>query len=71
MIPGGFKIGRVYAHTTGAELRIVGAARTYHHGWTLVGEDEQGNLRPIGSDESHTENYTDVTDEARRRGITP
>ena len=56
-----FQYGKVYKHSTGGTLRIVGVADTHVHGKCLVGEDDLGNLIPIGQDESAAVNYIEVT----------
>ena len=59
-----FEIGKYYKHSGGKRLHIVGVAKTYSYGWTLVGE-EMGydNLLPVGSSESNAENYIEITEE--------
>ena len=56
-----FEIGNYYQHTTGRVICIIGTARTFFHGDTLLGEDDQGSLIPIGKDEASTINYHRVS----------
>lgn len=56
----GFEIGKSYKHTSGAKLHIVGMVQTHIYGLCLVGEDEEGQLKPIGIDRGATENWTKI-----------
>ena len=57
-----FQFGKIYKHTTGSILRIVGFAYTYTYGQCFVGEDECGNLSPVGMTEDHSVNFTEITE---------
>lgn len=58
-----FELGKFYKHTTGEKLYICGVVDTNAYGKTLVGEDEYGNLIPIGNHEYATDNYHEITKE--------
>lgn len=66
-----FEIGKCYRHTTGRTLRIVGSAFTLMHGPCLVGEDEHGQLIPVGPDETNAVNYTEISLESWAESMTP
>jgi hypothetical protein len=52
-----FQYGKTYRHTSGDILSIVGIANTRTYGKCLIGEDQNGNLKPIGQSEDNTEGY--------------
>lgn len=47
----GFRVGKTYQHQNGRTIRIVGFAQTWHYGLCLVGERDDGSLRPVSIDE--------------------
>ncbi len=61
-----FEIGKVYQHTSGQMMKIVGEVETTTHGKTLVGEvgdpDRWHDLKPIGHDEAAAENWAEATE---------
>ena len=53
-----FKYGKTYIHEgTGDILRIVGCADTYSYGKCLIGEDQHGELFPVGQEEDNFQNW--------------
>lgn len=58
-----FELGKVYQHTTGIQMKIVGEANTTLYGKCLVGEDNYGKLKPIGADSSNAENWIEITED--------
>lgn len=63
MVENEFELGKFYKHTTGEKLYICDVVDTYAYGKALVGEDEYGNLSPIGNHKYATENYHEITKE--------
>ena len=55
-----FEIGKSYVHTSGREMSIVGFAKTYAYDWTLIGEETNGSLIPVGGDETATVGWSCV-----------
>ncbi len=59
-----FETGKFYRHTTGQDLAILGELETTMYGKCLVAEsNKSGDLIPVGSDESATQNYIEITKE--------
>jgi hypothetical protein len=59
-----FEIGKFYKHTTGQQIAIVGEVETTMYGRCLVAEcSDKADLLPVGADESHAENYSEITKE--------
>lgn len=58
-----FELGKYYQHTTGAKLYICGLSETYYHGRCFIGENEHGELSPIGSSEENAMNYHEINKE--------
>ena len=58
-----FKLGRYYQHTTGEKIKIVALADTYMWGRTMIAEKIGTiELRTVGSDETSTVNYTEISE---------
>lgn len=55
-----FEVGRYYKHTTGKIIKIVGAVMSDTYGMTAIAEDMSGNFKPVGTDESHTINWSQI-----------
>ena len=49
-----FENGKSYEHSTGKHMRIIGELETYAYGLALIGEDDEGNLFPVGKKEENT-----------------
>ena len=58
-----FEVGRYYRHSSGGCMHIVGSVKTDTYGWTLIGEDKSGNIRPVGIGEGYAENWYEITEE--------
>ena len=58
-----FEIGKYYQHSSGNCMHIVGSANTSTYGWTLIGEEISGNLRPVGVGEGYAENWYEISEE--------
>lgn len=58
-----FELGKVYQHTTGIQIKIVGEASTTLYGECLVSEDYYGTLKPVGTDTSNAENWFEITED--------
>lgn len=60
-----FEIGKCYRHTTGHEIKIVGLLNTTMYGVTLMAEcvGTREEFMPVGSDESATQNYIEISNE--------
>lgn len=56
-----FEIGKTYQHTTGKRMTIIGRLKTHTYGECLIGEDDAGELLPVGED--HSDNWQEVEDE--------
>ena len=56
-----FEIGNYYQHTGGRVLSIIGTAYTFFHGQCLLGEEDDGSLIPVGSDEAAAVNWHQVS----------
>jgi hypothetical protein len=56
-----FELGKYYQHTTGSKLYICGISDTYYHGRCFVGENEYGELMPIGNTQENAMNYKEIT----------
>ena len=52
-----FEIGKSYLHSSGKTLIIVSSANTHAHGWCLIGEDQRGDLMPVGNHEGAFANW--------------
>jgi hypothetical protein len=52
-----FEIGKTYKHTTGKRMTIIGRLNTKTYGETLVGEDDRGELLPVGEKEENAINW--------------
>ena len=57
-----FKIGKTYQHTTGKRMTIIGRLKTHAYGVCLVGEDDAGELCPVGENEENAVNWYEVED---------
>lgn len=59
-----FEIGKKYRHTTGTEISVVGRLQTTMYGNTLIAECVKTfeDLITVGSDESATANWSEITD---------
>ena len=56
-----FEIGKYYMHPGGEQLAIVGEVMTTLHGHCLVAESNRShNLKPVGRDEGHAENWFEI-----------
>lgn len=58
-----FELGKYYQHTTGTKIHICGLGETYYHGRCFVGENNNGELSPVGSDESSAVNFHEISKE--------
>jgi hypothetical protein len=58
-----FELGKYYKHTTGSKLYICGLGETYYHGRCFIGENERGELFPIGNTQENAMNYKEITKE--------
>lgn len=58
-----FELGKYYQHTTGTKLYICGIGETIYHGRCFIGENQCGELAPIGCSEHNTVNFTEITKE--------
>ena len=58
-----FELGKYYQHTTGMKLHICGLSDTYYHGRCFVGENNKGELLPVGSDEASAVNFHEISKE--------
>ena len=58
-----FEMGHYYAHTTGSKIHICGSAHSIAYGETTIAENEFGNFIPVGTSESYTVNYHEITKE--------
>ena len=51
-----FKLGKTYQFAGGPrQMTIVGSAHTRTWGWCLIGEDNEGNLLPVGMEETNAQ----------------
>lgn len=58
-----FEIGKTYQHTSGKKMTIVGSAHTKAYGWCLIGEENDGYLKPIGTgDDGYAQNWEEVNE---------
>ena len=56
-----FEIGKVYKHSSGQIMAIVGKVNTTGYGECLVGECfDMVNLKPIGMDEDATQGWEEI-----------
>ena len=58
-----FELGKYYRHTSGRKLYICGLAETNTYDRCFVGEDEKGNLSPVGNTEENAINHVQITKE--------
>ncbi len=57
-----FQIGKFYEHSAGMQMAIVGEVLTTMYGNTLIAECSNcGDFRPVGRDESATQNWSEIT----------
>jgi len=58
-----FEIGKYYKHSGGGVMHIIGAAQTTLYGWCLVAEEHaSANLKPVGCNETATQNWAETTE---------
>ena len=58
-----FEIGKYYRHSGGGVMHIVSSAKTTMYGWCLIAEEHGiSNLKPVGSDEVSSQNWTETTE---------
>lgn len=58
-----FEEGKFYKHNTGSTLRIICKISTVFHGNCLLGENNNGDLLPVGESEANAENYVEISEE--------
>lgn len=56
-----FKIGKCYKHATGDMLHIITEGNTCMYGSCLIGENELGDLVPVGKEEDNAINYIEIS----------
>lgn len=56
-----FELGKYYKHTTGTKIYICGLGETYYHGRCFIGENERGELSPVGNGKENAINYSEIT----------
>lgn len=57
-----FEVGKVYRHSSGGLMRIIGGLQTTMYGGCLIAESSnESNLRPVGQDEGATVGWTEVS----------
>ena len=56
-----FELGKTYKHNSGEKMKIVGYALTHIYGECYVGENEYGELIPVGKEEDNAVNWEEVT----------
>lgn len=61
-----FEIGKCYQHATGKKMRIIAEIETCFYGHCLLGETDDGYLKPVGKGESHFENWQECEDFANQ-----
>lgn len=58
-----FELGKCYKHESGSKYFICGIVNTEYHGICLVGENELGELHPVGMEEANAENFKEISKE--------
>lgn len=57
-----FEIGKVYKHSGGGIMHIIGGLQTTLHGGCLIAEEVgSANLKPVGQDEEAAVNWVETT----------
>ena len=56
-----FELGKYYQHTAGVKLHICGIGDTQYYGKCFIGENEFGELIPVGCTEVNAVNYAEIT----------
>ena len=57
-----FEVGKVYKHTSGQIMHIIGGLQTTLYGGSLVAEcSGSANLKPVGQDENAAVNWAEST----------
>lgn len=64
-----FELGKYYQHTTGAKLYICGVGDTHYHGNSFIGENENGELSPVGRHEENAINFKEISKEEFVGGV--
>lgn len=55
-----FEIGKCYRHTSGKQIYICGSVHSFIYGLTTIAETNDGEFIPIGLDESHSVNWSEL-----------
>lgn len=56
-----FEVGKAYKHVLGYKILIIGEVDTYHYGKCLVGENNIGELKPVGKEEYNTIGFKEIS----------
>lgn len=60
--PRPFEIGKYYQHSGGGSvMHIICEIHTFFHGKCFLAEDDDGSLRPIGTDSTARQNWSEVS----------
>lgn len=67
-----FEVSKVYKHTSGILMKIIGEVKSSMYGDCLVAEETGSAVfRPVSRDEAATVNWTEVSKEEWTRNFKP
>ena len=56
-----FEVGKTYQHSNGKRMTIIGRLKTHVYGECLIGEDDNGELIPVGESDENAVNWVEVS----------